>query len=135
VSLATRRLSWALALSLGLNLFLVGFGVTRWMERRDPQKDRRERREQVEALLGAATPEMLEQRGKIASTRKRVVAMLSAEPFHQDRAFVALSELRSVVSVAQELLHEQILHRFPSLPVEQRAKFAQEHFSRPHRDD
>ena len=135
MSLATRRLSWALALSLGLNLFLVGFGVMRWMERRDSHRQRRERRAQAEALLGAATQEMIEQRGKIASTRNKVVTVLSAQEFSQDRAFNALGELRTVISVAQELLHEQIVQRFPKIPVEQRKKFAEEHFTRPQRDD
>ena len=135
MSLATRRLSWALALSLGLNLFLIGFGVMRWMERRDPHKQRRERREQIEALLGPPTADMIEQRGKIAATRKKVVTVLSAETFSQDRAFNALAELRTVISVAQELLHEQIVSRFPNTPVEQRKKFAEQHFSRPQRDD
>jgi hypothetical protein len=135
VSLATRRLSWALALSLGLNLFLVGFGVMRWMEQRDAQHSRRARREKAEALLGAPTEEMIAQRGKIAATRKRVVDMLSAEQFSQDRAFNALAELRTVISVAQELLHEQIVHRFPNISLEQRRQFAEEHFARSHRED
>ena len=135
MSLATRRLSWALALSLGLNLFLIGFGVMRWIERRDSHKQRRERREQVEALLGAPTQEMIEQRGKIASTRNKVVTVLSAEQFSQDRAFNALGELRTVISVAQELMHEKIVQRFPKIPTAERKKFAEEQFARPHRDD
>lgn len=134
MSLATKRLSWALAVSLGLNLFLVAFGVMRFLERRDPHRDRHERRAQAEAALGAPTPAMREQRAKLSATRQRVMTVLSADPFEPEAARTALGDLRSDVTAAQELLHQQILERFPKLPPAARRGFAQRQFARMHRE-
>ena len=127
----TKRLGWVLAISLGLNLFLVGFGAMRFLGSDNPRATARERRnERVEELLGPPTAEMREARKRIAENREAVLGRLSAEKFNQDQAFLALSELRTSIMMAQELLHEQILHRFPSVPVEERRKFAEAHFKR-----
>ncbi|MET0339380.1 MAG: periplasmic heavy metal sensor [Polyangiales bacterium] len=134
MSLATKRLSWALAFSLGLNLFLVAFGVMRWVERRDPRRERHERRAQVEAVLGAATPAMKEQRAKLAATRARVMTQLGADKFDAEASRAALEALRRDVTAAQELLHGQILERFPTLDAGARRGFAQRQFARPHRE-
>jgi hypothetical protein len=131
VSSATKRMGWVLAISLGLNLFLVGFGAMRFLGGNTPRAEARERsNERVEELLGPPTREMREQRVRIVQNREAARAQLSAEKFNRDTAFLALSELRTSIMMAQELLHEQILEKFPKVPLEERKKFADAHFFR-----
>jgi uncharacterized membrane protein len=121
-----KRLSWALALSVGLNLFLVGFGVARaW-------RAHGEHRPGLMHALGPPTPALRAQHQQLTAARRQVGEALRAEPFDRARAEHALAELRSTAGHSQELLHRRLLERAEQMSPEQRHKLAAIRFSGEH---
>jgi hypothetical protein len=121
-----KRLSWALALSIGLNLFLVGFGVARaWRAHGD-------HRPGLMRVLGPPTPALRAQHQELNAARRQVGEALEAEPFDRGRAERALTELRKTAGRSQELLHQRLLERAAQMTPEQRHKLAAVRFSGEH---
>lgn len=130
MSSLTKRLSWALALSVALNLFLIGFGSARFMRREAHGAELRARfkREHPRLLLGAPTPELREQRRALELSRKQVADALLAEPYDRARLAEALRALRETTQRGQALLHEHLLGHAATLSAEQRRSLAQRRF-------
>jgi hypothetical protein len=119
-----KRLSWALAISVGLNLFLVGFGLTRaW------RMHGMGHRPGLMHMLGEPTPELHAQHQALNAARKRVADALEAEPYDRARTERALGELRANVTRGQELLHRRLLERADELSPAQRHKIASQRFA------
>ncbi len=117
-----KRLSWALALSVGLNLFLVGFGAARaWRARPN-------HRPALMHLLGPPTPDLRAQHEQLNDARRKVGDALEAEPYERDRTEKALRELRGTAARGQELLHQHLLERADRMSPEQRRKLATQRF-------
>jgi len=136
-----RRLVIALAVSVALNLFLVGFIAMRAYrggshhERGDrhgqelgpralgrdgdPQSDQAMRRvmQRREAALRA-------QGQKLRATRGAVSAAFRAEPFDARVLARELAELRAQTAESQRLMHEALVEVAPTLTPEQRARLA-----------
>jgi hypothetical protein len=118
-----KRLSWALALSVGLNLFLLGFGAARvW-------RGRAGHRPALMRLLGPPTPALRAQRDELNAARRRVGDALEAEPFDRERAERALVDLRASAARGQELLHQRLLERAAQMTREQRRKLAEQRYT------
>ncbi len=128
-SLAT-RLSWALALSLGLNLFLLGMGAARWFHPHAPYAEHRGPHGRPGRFLGPPTPELRAQHDALREARARVGMALEAEPFDAKALSEALAALRSVTGRSQELLHAHLLERAPELSPSDRRALAESRFLR-----
>jgi uncharacterized membrane protein len=119
-----KRLSWVLALSIGLNLCLVGFGVARgW--RAHPAHHR----PGLMHVLGPPTPALRAQHEELTAARRRVGEALQAEPYDRARAEQALAALRTSAARGQELLHQRLLERAAQMSPEQRRKLADLRFA------
>jgi Spy/CpxP family protein refolding chaperone len=136
-----KRLAIALAVSVAVNLFLVGFIAVRALhggrahERRhhhghflgprglgrdgDPQAEQAMRRamQRREATFRA-------QGDKLRATRGTVSAAFQAEPFDPQALARALAELRTQTVESQRLMHESLVEVAPALSPEQRARLA-----------
>ena len=129
MSAAMKRLSWALALSIGLNLFLLGFGVVRLAHHRHPEGASGPHGRMGE-LLGPPTPALREERKVLTDARRRVGEALAAEPYDPDALSEALAALRESTSRGQEKLHERLIERAGQLSPEERRAFAERRFLR-----
>lgn len=120
-----RRLSWALALSLGLNVFLIGFATSRFVrgERRDRMHEGPPRGA-MRRVLGEPTPALMAHRGELRAARVAVAEALETEPLDRARLKSALDRLRMETSEGQAALHERLLERASELPLEQRRELA-----------
>lgn len=112
----TKRLFVFLALSVALNLVLVGFLIGRRVHpeaRRGPPPGLEARREE----LGAG-------RSAIRGASKEVTAALVAEPFDLPRLEHALTELRRVTSGGQEAAHRALVELASRSSAEERKRLA-----------
>jgi hypothetical protein len=130
VNSLARRLSWALALSIGLNLFLLGFGIARaWRSHGGPPDPHGgERGRPGLARMLGPTPELRAQRQELGEARRRVAEALGAEPYQRARTEQALRELRDVVRRGQELLHRRLLERADQLTPSERRELATQRY-------
>ena len=133
MSSVTKRLSWGLALSLALNLFLLGFGSARWLrhdahgaEGRGPGHPHRE----LPRLLGPPTPELRAQHRTLHEARREVGEVLAREPYQRAELEAALLRLRQTTARSQELLHQHLIERASALSPEERRAFARKRFVR-----
>jgi len=135
----TKRLRWALALSIGLNLFLLAYGVTRWARGHaayDPTSmpgqhaERGPRGRGLGRLLGPPTPELREQHRALSEARRAVGSALEAQPYDAQRLEQALAALRQTTGRGQELLHQKLVVRAGELSAEERSKLAKSRFVR-----
>jgi uncharacterized membrane protein len=133
-----KRLSWALALSVGLNVFLLGFGTARWFQRRAHSSvdDAPRGPRGTHGIFGAPTPELRAKRSELRAARGQVGEALESEPFDRERMEEALANLREKTADGQRELHEHLLQRISTLPLEQRKRFAKSRYFRegPHRE-
>ncbi|MDD9939598.1 MAG: periplasmic heavy metal sensor [Myxococcales bacterium] len=145
-SLEPRRLvAIGLALSLLLNVFLLGFVFARLL---GPSPSRHEHRTDREAIMerrakrGPMRAMLREHRGALRGKRKQVRRArravrdaLVADPFEPERLRTALSDLRQATHDAQEALHGALLETVPKLSPEARAELSRAHrlWSRPGR--
>lgn len=121
-----KRLSWALALSIGLNLFLVGFGAARaW-------RARPEHRPGLMHALGPPTPALRAQHDELVAARRRVGEALEAEPFDRKQAEQALAELREIAARSQGALHEHLVDRAAKMTPAERHRLAGTRFAGEH---
>lgn len=132
MSSVTKRLSWALALSIGLNLFLVGFGSSRWLRARSPRGAWHGPGAEhgLARFLGPSMAELREQHRGLIDARRAVAAALQAEPYDAKQLQQALSTLRATTSKSQLALHERLLERAPTLTLEERRELAKSRFVR-----
>jgi len=134
VSVVGRRLGMLLALSIGLNLFLLAYGGARWLRRPDPSGVHESRAERhgrgLGPLLGPPTPELRGQHRALSEARRNVGLALEAEPFDPEKLRLALSALRSTTSRGQEMLHQKLIERAAQLSPDERAKLAKSRFVR-----
>jgi uncharacterized membrane protein len=125
VSPALKRLSWALALSLGLNVFLLGFSASRFARGGREHMHEGPPRGAMRRVLGEPTPELMAHRGDLREARRAVAEALETEPLDRARLKSALDRLRTETSEGQAALHERLLERASELPIEQRRELAQ----------
>lgn len=132
MSSVAKRLSWALALSLGLNLFLLGLGSARWLHRRASYADEamHHDRPHLPRFLGPPTPELREQHEALRAARRKVGSALEAEPYDPRALSEALVELRAITSRGQELLHAHLLAHAAKLSAAERRALAESRFLR-----
>jgi uncharacterized membrane protein len=136
VTTVTKRLSWALALSIGLNLFLLGYGGSRWFRTHrsmGPPGAAMHGPKHGPGLarwLGPPTPEVRGQHRALSEARTAVGQALTAEPYDAARLAHALSELRTHTSKSQEVLHQRLLELAATMTPEQRRELARSRFVR-----
>jgi len=138
VSVLAKRLSWLLALSMGLNLFFIAYGGARWLRRpeargaelhaRDGRGEHRGRG--LGPLLGPPTPLLRDQHRALSEARRSVGVALQAEPFDAEKLRAALTALRSKTSEGQELLHQKLVERASQMSVSERTELAKGRFVR-----
>lgn len=132
---------WALAVSLGLNLFFSGFLVSRCSRTQTVDDDRGRRAQgplmfRVREALGDSVSdevnELLEQhrqavrgsRRELRRARTEARQALEAEPFEPQELRTALERLRESSVSTQETLHEGLLKLAESVSPEQRKQLA-----------
>jgi uncharacterized membrane protein len=136
VSTVTKRLSWALALSIGLNLFLLGFGGSRWLRARSGHHassvgaNGPGRGHGAPRWMGTPSPALREQHRSLIEARRAVGSALEHEPYEATQLERALTDLRSNTAKSQLLLHERLLERAPALSPEERRELANSRFLR-----
>lgn len=138
MSVLAKRLSWLLALSLGLNLFFIAYGGARWLRRPaahgaevHAHEGRGERRGRgLGPLLGPPTPELRDQHRALSEARRAVGVALQAEPFDANKLTSALTALRTTTSRGQDLLHQKLVERASQMSVSERTELAKSRFVR-----
>lgn len=138
MSVLAKRLSWLLALSMGLNLFFIAYGASRWLRRPDmhgaaahPVDGRGEHRGRgFGRLLGAPSPALRDQHRALSDARRGVGVALLAEPFDAQKLSSALDTLRTTTSRGQELLHQKLVERASQMTVSERTELAKSRFVR-----
>ncbi len=150
-----RKLSIALALSLGLNFFLAGFVASRvWLRRHhedgpphqgmgphpmagpmgmlqdvdDPVLHKR-----AEKVFGARRDHFERDRKRMNEARAKVAEALSREPPDRAALEAAFGELRNVTTASQTELHAGLIELAPTLTPEQRQKLIRKWTKGPHR--
>jgi hypothetical protein len=126
----TKKLVWALAISAGLNLFLLGFGVARTLKPRQlghkPPMHEPEHMGPGKALrfMGPHAPALRGQRRELLEAREAVAQALTREPFDREALAGALLNLRNVTAAGQAKLHEVLLETAEKLPRDEREQLA-----------
>lgn len=134
-----RRLSIALAISVGLNLFAGGFLVARMLRHRPPHGEgfgphamagpmgiledieNPEARERVRGALAERSERFDRGRGRMRNARQKVAQAMEREPPNPEELGAAFSELRQATTAAQADLHSTLIEVAPTLTREQRA--------------
>ncbi len=122
-----KRLTWLLALSAGLNLFLLGY----WVARPKPSSNGRSGRPALERafavpglkqMVREQRPELRERRRELSAARQAVSEALVAEPFERERLEAAFSRLRAQTGGMQEVMHRGLTDLAERLPPEDRER-------------
>lgn len=135
-----KKLAWGLALSVSLNLFLLGFGVARHLRPHAPPAMMAEGRELDHAhatrWFGPHSAAMRTQRMEVQKARSSVVNALTAEPFQRETLESAFAALREVTSDGQKKLHDVLVETAANASHEERVLLAKSrllHDSKPSR--
>lgn len=123
--MSASRQRWLLALSLGLNLFLLGFGAARWW-----LKGPRDGRRATHALMGTPPPALRARHEELRGARREVGDALAAEPYDPERLKRALDALRAATGRTQVLMHERLVERAGTLSASDRRALARARFVR-----
>lgn len=133
-----RRLTLALAISVGLNLFAGGFVVAR-MLRHPPHSegfgphamagpmgilediDNPDARERVRRTLSGRMDHFERGRGKMRNAREKVAQAMEREPPDAVELGAAFSDLREATTEAQAEIHSTLIEVAPTLTRQQRA--------------
>lgn len=122
----------ALAISVALNLFLLGFGVAHWLTLRGhgvPGELRagapwvlhgRHFRE----LLRSHRDELAPRVNAIRSARRAALESLGKEPFDREELRTRLDALRETTTQAQTEIHELLLEAAQTMTPEERQRLA-----------
>lgn len=128
----------ALALSLGLNVFLGSFIAARALRHREdmmahgggpgpfwgPRGLLRDRKgplaDRARQLMAQKRAAFHAERGRLREAQRAVGAALSAEPFDADALARAFAELRETTAHSQQLMHGTLVDLARDLPLEQR---------------
>jgi uncharacterized membrane protein len=143
VTVASKKLGWALAVSIGINLFVVGVLAARWLHPWAPgvhgDHGAPHRgghllfrageafggdREKVQATLEAHRKELRAQWRNTRTARRRVHEALEAEPFDPEALEGALKELRRQTELSQEILHRALAGLAREATPEERRRLA-----------
>ncbi len=138
-----KRLSIALLISGGINLFLIGFGVSQWLSHRgqsrmeaEPRVGPPSRLFHAEAVFGAdADPkfrrflgkhreQLRPQRRALRRARRKVDEALTAKVFEREELERALAELRKQTGSTQVSLHAALVDLASQLTYEERRRLA-----------
>lgn len=122
-----KRLSWALALSLGLNVFVLGFESARWFQRRAHSG---EHAWTMQRPMHGRSPELKAERERLFEARRHVGEALAREPLERAQLEQAFAALREETSRGQKLLHERLIERAQNMSAEERRAFARGRFAR-----
>lgn len=137
-----RKLMIALAISVGVNLFLGGFVVARVVMRRHHMQhehgfgphpmagphamfsdvDDPKLRAQMEHLLDARREAFERDRERMHKARQQVARTLEQEPFDAQALGAAFDELRNATTASQLALHQSLIEAAPKLSNEARRK-------------
>lgn len=136
----TRRLGLALAISVGINLFVVGAATSHWLRRSEgpaPVRDggrflfrSTERlsepgRAKVRSIMKRHRSDLAPRRRAMRQAQKDVQAALGAEPFDRARLDRGLEQLRKETSRAQRELHTALGEAAAQLGPEDRKHLAE----------
>ena len=125
--MSRRALTLALAISVALNLFLLGVGAARlWQhgERGPRGLDRSSRAagRAAEWLDEGRRSELRERRKTLREARRHVQRALASPAFDAEQLRGALKKLRGESQGLQEALHESLLERAAQLGVAERRR-------------
>jgi Spy/CpxP family protein refolding chaperone len=140
MSAAGKRLWIALAISLTLNLFGLGFMSARLLHGRGGHHDGprgpffgpggllldaelgASRDAQVRGVMERHRESLRAQRERLRDARRAVQAALASEPFDPEALTQALARLRQRTDQSQALMHAALIEIAPSLTHEQRQR-------------
>jgi uncharacterized membrane protein len=129
-----KKLSWALAASLALNLFGLGYLAARSLRHHRPPHHARfegtEPGRPARHLFGPHIKELRTHHRHLKEARKQVAEALAAEPYDRTALDSALTRLRDVTAEGQRKLHQVLLDRAQELPLAERKKLAHGRFFR-----
>jgi uncharacterized membrane protein len=153
----TRRwIMIAFAVSVGLNLFLLGIAAARFWQHRQWRSERwgeaalsssagpnapgrpeggwGPRRGRADPLSWLSPPEREElrsQRQALTGTRRNAEQVLVAEPFDAAQLRSALEALRAQTAQMQSAVHQRLVQRAETLSAEERRKLAEKSWGTP----
>lgn len=136
----TRRLTIALVVSIGINLFLVGFITARFIFDTGNSESIRDFERGPIGLYGATqalgNPRPMKQllskhlhnfrpnRNALREARRKVANALAAEPFKPDVLKAALNEVRQTTQASQAVMHKALIELAESLTPQERKKLS-----------
>lgn len=140
-----RKLAIALAVSVALNLFVLGFGAARMLGRADHPhgpwtgermhgRGDRERGHRMFDMIGPRSGALREHVGALRQAQRAVATTLTAEPFDRAALEAALAQLRTRQSTATEASHAALCDLASKLDVAGRRELAERGRSRHVRD-
>ncbi len=136
-----RTLTWLLAASLAVNLFLAGFLAARSLRHHDVERRRPPDLFHIGgALRGSDVPGVRQKmrthmqqarpaRRELRRARAEVKAALEAEQFDRQRLESALAELRAQSVKMQDLLHGALVDVVDGLSAQERRSLAEANWS------
>ncbi len=133
--MSRRALAWALAVSVALNLFGLGWVAAKSLGRgarsellqRRPGPGRRGR----DRWLGPEARRLTQpQRQALRSARRAAREQLEREPFEAAALDAALADLRRQSDALQRIVHEQMTERAATMTPAQRRDLARRYFRR-----
>lgn len=138
-----RWLSIALAVSVALNLFCLGFLSARAFQRGEGRAERprpaaagrgqhrpRQRPRPFEWMTEAERDELRPRRRALRASRRAVEEALRAEPFEREALTQALGELRRQTDDIQASVHELMLRRAAGMSGDERRRMADSQWQR-----
>jgi len=130
VTRLTKILAIALAVSVALNVFFLGFWATRavrrWHEGRSPDSFEREmdRPAAMRGMWKTHGPVLEHRRAALDIARRAVREALVAEPFQPQALEAALAKLRGETDETQAALHRALVQMATELSPEERRRLA-----------
>ena len=144
MTVSSRRVSIALALSLALNVFLGSFIAARVLHRgsRSAHEDghmaygpflgprgmlrdgKGPGADAARDLMRRRGEAFRAERGRLRAARAAVATALSSEPFDAEALTRALAELRASTARSQQLMHTSLVELARALPLEKRRELA-----------